>query len=160
MKPTEITKSHVIARYVTPARLRGEEVIGVRVGNVQKELGWTNRTPSVYSTLSSKEFQQEAGVQLIEKRGGPASGGPSTTVEFVYKITVSGAVHGEEAAGELTAAGAPKLLGLMAAYGVLKGAYEAYGGGDAFLRAERAAWGPDPWEKHDLEQVQSAGSDK
>ena len=54
MKPTEQTKMHMISNYVGPARLRGEETFQVRVGNVQKELGWTNRTPSVFSTLLSK----------------------------------------------------------------------------------------------------------
>jgi len=75
MKPTELTKQYVISNYVNPARLKGEKTIQVRVGNLQKELGWTNRTPSVFSTLLSKDFQQEAGVELIEKRGGPPSGG-------------------------------------------------------------------------------------
>jgi hypothetical protein len=65
VKPTEQTKRHVIATYVTPARLRGEKTVQVKVGNVQKELGWTNRTPSVFSTLLTKEFQLEAGVDLI-----------------------------------------------------------------------------------------------
>jgi hypothetical protein len=73
MKPTDQTKQHVIATYVKPARLKGANIVQVRVGAVQKELGWTNRTPSVFSTLSSKEFQREAGVELIEKRGGPSS---------------------------------------------------------------------------------------
>jgi hypothetical protein len=86
MKPTELTKQYVISNYVNPARLKGEKTIQVRVGNLQKELGWTNRTPSVFSTLLSKDFQQEAGVELIEKRGGPPSGGPSTTWQFVFRV--------------------------------------------------------------------------
>jgi hypothetical protein len=69
MKPTDRTKTHVISTYVRPARLRGEKTIQVRIGNVQRELGWTNRTPSVFSTLLSKEFQREAGVELVEKTG-------------------------------------------------------------------------------------------
>jgi len=86
MKPTEQTKQYVISTYVNPARLKGEKTIQLRVGNIQKELGWTNRTPSVFSTLSSKDFQQEAGVKLIEKSGGPPSGGPSTTWQFVFRV--------------------------------------------------------------------------
>src|ERR1035438_4559922 len=118
MKPTEQTKRYVIATYVQPARQKGEKTIQVRVGNIQKELGWTNRTPSVFSTLLSpascwksldnrvgniqkelgwtnrtpsvfstllsRDFQQEAGVELVEKRGGPPSGGPSTTWQLVF----------------------------------------------------------------------------
>src|SRR5208282_5751050 len=86
MKPTDQTKRHVIANYVQPARLRGQTTVQVPVGNVQKELGWTNRTPSVYSTLLSRDFHLQAGVKLIEKRGGPPSGGPSTTWQFLFEV--------------------------------------------------------------------------
>src|SRR5450755_2467589 len=141
MKPTEITKSHVIATYVNPARLRGERTVDVRVGNLQKELGWTNRTPSVYSTLVSKDFQQEAGLELIEKKGGPPSGGPSTTWQFTYRVLP----ENERNAG--AAKVVPNGAGLMELYGILADAYKSLGGGEAYLKAERAAWGPDPWEK-------------
>src|ERR1019366_9992751 len=90
MKPSEQTRAHVISTYVKPARLKGEKTIQVRVGNIQKELGWTNRTPSVFSTLLSRDFQQEAGVELVEKRGGPPSGGPSTTWQFVFRVLDEG----------------------------------------------------------------------
>jgi hypothetical protein len=148
MAPTEKTRKHVIAKYVTPARSRGEEQIQVRVGKVLKELGWTNRTPSVFSTLSSNSFQREAGLELIEKRGGPPSGGPSTTVEFVYRVLYP-------AQGERTAATQPTIpngSGLKALYGILADTFRELGGGEAFLKSERAAWGPDPWEKIEQEK--------
>jgi hypothetical protein len=146
MKPTEQTKRHVIARYVQPARSKGEKTIQVRVGNVQKELGWTNRTPSVFSTLSSREFQQEAGVELIEKIGGPPSGGPSTTVQFLYRV-LEGAE--ESALGAKTAH--PKGIGLLALYGLCAESFKALGGGEEFLRRERD-WGPDAWERYEAEE--------
>jgi hypothetical protein len=148
MKPTDLTKHHVIARYVKPARLNGESVVQVRVGTVQKELGWTNRTPSVFSTLSSREFQREAGIELIERRGGPPSGGPSTTVQFVYRLL-------EEGDRSLSPYSASKPLpngaGLEQLYGILKDAYAEFGGGEAYLKAERN-WGPDAWEKYERQQ--------
>jgi hypothetical protein len=143
MKPTEQTKMHVISTYVKPARLKGEKTICVRVGNVQKELGWTNRTPSVFSTLWSREFQQEAGVELIEKRDGPPSGGPSTTWQFIFRVL------GE---GERTApAGKPPATGggLLALYGICADMYREVGGAEAFIRSERQNFGsitPDPDE--------------
>ena len=146
MKPTEETKRHVISNYVKPARLKGEGTIQVRVGNIQKELGWTNRTPSVFSTLSSKEFQQEAGVELIEKRGGPPSGGPSTTWQFIYRVL------GESEKTTAPAKVAQSGQGLLAMYGILADTYRQLGGGEAFLKAERADWGPDPWEKLAMEE--------
>jgi hypothetical protein len=144
MKPTEQTKRHVIARYVEPAREKGDQSIQVRVGNVQRELGWINRTPSVYSTLASREFQREAGVELIEKIGGPPSGGPSTTVQFVYRIL--------EPIASLASpvAALPSASGLMELYGLCAGTFKALGGGEEFLRRERE-WGPDAWERNEAE---------
>jgi hypothetical protein len=149
MKPTEQTKRHVIAKYVEPARTRGEKSIQVRVGNVQKELGWTNRTPSVYSTLSSKEFQREAGLELMEKIGGPASGGPSTTVQFVYRLAAEVEIEPRQKAT------VPNGEGLMALYGLCKETFKALGGGEEFLRRERE-WGPDAWERYEAEQRENA----
>jgi hypothetical protein len=131
MKPTEVTKKHVIATHVRPARLRGEGSIHLKVGNVQKELGWTNRTPSVFSTLSSKEFQREAGVELIEKKGGPPSGGPSTSVEFIYRVLGPPGASGSSAT---STTGGNSLMDL---YGIGADAFKQLGGGEEYLRRER-----------------------
>jgi hypothetical protein len=147
MRPTDQTKDYVISNYVGPARQRGEKTVEVKVGTVQRELGWTNRTPSVFSTLSSKEFQEEAGVELIEKRGGPPSGGPSTTWQFVYRI-LDGVRPSSKTARATPSSGS----GLLALYGLCADMYREIGGGEAYLKAERD-WGPDPWEKLDAEKA-------
>jgi hypothetical protein len=147
MKPTEQTKLHVISNYVKPARMNGEEIVKVRVGNVLKELGWTNRTPSVYSTLSSEEFRRAAGVELIEKSGGPPSGGPSTTWQFVFRVLDN--QKSEEVS--LRSNRRPSGSGLEKLYGILKDTYTELGGGEAYLKAERN-WGPDAWELYEREQ--------
>lgn len=149
MRPTEETKRHVITSYVRPARLKGANVIQVRVGTVQKELGWTNRTPSVFSTLKSREFQQEAGVELIEKRDGPPSGGPSTTVQFVYRLLDDQSVERLPAHSSTPI---PNGSGLEKLYGILADAYAELGGGEAYLKAERN-WGPDVWERYEKEKT-------
>jgi hypothetical protein len=148
MKPTDQTKEFVIKKYVNPARLNGENVVQVRVGTVQKGLGWTNRAPSVFSTLSSREFQQEAGLELIEKKGGPPSGGPSTTVQFVYRLLKEG---DRPQSPQSISKPSPYGAGLDQLYGILKDAYAELGGGEAYLRAERD-WGPDAWEKYERQQ--------
>ena len=148
MKPTDQTKKHVIATYVKPARVKGEDVVQIRVGAIQKELGWTNRTPSVFSTLSSKEFQQEAGVELIEKRGGPPSGGPSTTVQFVYRVLNEQEVR---QGSESRTKPIPNGAGLEKIYGILTDDFAALGGGEAYLKAERN-WGPDAWERYEKQE--------
>jgi hypothetical protein len=148
MKPTEQTKMHVISNYVRPARLKGEETFQVRVGNIQKELGWTNRSPSVFSTLLSKEFQHEAGVELIEKRGGPPSGGPSTTWLFLFRV-LPGANDPVPFANASSRGG-----GLLALFGICADMYREVGGAEAFIRAEREKFGsiapdlPEPVEEH------------
>lgn len=150
MTPTDIARKHVIEKYVKPARARRDERVQVRVGNVVKELGWTNRTPSVFSTLSSRAFQREAGVELIEKRGGPPSGGPSTTVRFVYRIVDEGEGRETNESAKPTQSG----QGIEKLYGILADAFAKLGGGEAYLKAERD-WGPDPWEKLAAERAKS-----
>jgi hypothetical protein len=135
MKPTEQTKMHVIATYVRPARLRNEKTIQVRVGNVLKELGWTNRTPSVFSTLLSKEFQQEAGLELMEKTGGPASGGPSTTWRFVFRVL------GDPEERSRSTKAPRRADGLLALYGICAGMYRETRGAEAFIRSQRENFG-------------------
>jgi len=135
MKPTELTKQHVIKAYVEPARRRGEAIVQVRIGNIQKELGWTNRTPSVFSTLSSQDFQQEAGLELIEKKGGPPSGGPSTTWLFVYRlISQKGNIPSPTSLSHRSG-------GLMALWGICREMYKSEGGGEAFIRSQRENFG-------------------
>jgi len=156
MRLTDQTKEHVIATYVKPARLKGEKVVQVRVGTVQKELGWTNRTPSVFSTLLSKEFQQEAGLELVERKGGPPSGGPSTTVQFVYRLLKEDDRH---QLSRPVSRSSPNGVGLEKLYGVLKDVYASLGGGEAYLRSERS-WGPDVWEKYEEQQSGRRGNSK
>jgi hypothetical protein len=153
MAPTDITKNHVIRNYIEPARLRGEKTVTVRVGKVLKELGWTNRTPSVFSTLSSQPFQREAGVVLLERKGGPASGGPSTTVQFVYGLNEEGP------AGQIEGPGAgnpPSVTSLLNLYGIFADGYRELGGAEAFMKQERD-WGPDAWERSQSDASHKSG---
>lgn len=131
MKPTEETTQYAIRSYVQPARDRGDDTVNIRVGKLQKELGWTGRTPAVFSTLKSQLFQREAGVELLEKRGGPASGGPSTTVEFVYRVLNISSGTGTPPSGSHNGGG------LMSLYGAGKEVFEQLGGGEAYLNRER-----------------------
>jgi hypothetical protein len=97
--------------------------------------------------LLSKDFQQEAGVELIEKRGGPPSGGPSTTWQFVFRV-VDEADPAPPAARVV-----PNGEGLMALYGLCADTFKALGGGEEYLRRERE-WGPDIWERYETEELE------
>jgi hypothetical protein len=96
-------------------------------------------------------------VELIEKRGGPASGGPSTTVEFVYRIVRP---DEQNQIPNSQTKPVPDGSGLKALFGILAGTFRKLGGGEAFLRAERAAWGPDPWEKLNRERKSKTESQR
>jgi hypothetical protein len=128
MSLSDATKRHVITKYVNPARSRGERSLEVKVGNVVRDLGLANRTPSVFSTLSSRTFQREAGLELLEKRGGPASGGPSTTVHFVYRI-----LREKESSQKMDSEDGD----LMSLYGIGGDVFRELGGGEEYLKRER-----------------------
>jgi hypothetical protein len=128
MSLSDATKRHVITKYVNPARSRGERSLEVKVGNVVRDLGLANRTPSVFSTLLSRTFQREAGLELLEKRGGPASGGPSTTVHFVYRI-----LREKESSQKVNSWGED----LMSLYGIGGDVFRELGGGEEYLKRER-----------------------
>jgi len=103
----------------------------------------------VFSTLSSQTFQKEAGVELVKKLGGPSSGGPSTTVRFVYRVLDDGA------SSTPVEKVVPNGAGLMSLYGICRDTFRQLGGGEAFLKAERN-WGPDAWEKYEAELAKTA----
>jgi hypothetical protein len=131
MRPTDQTKRFAIENYIEPARHRGETQVQIRVGTIIKELGWRNRTPSVYSTLISEEFQRQAGVRLLEKSGGPASGGPSTTWTLRYELQDKSSL-----------AQPPKPEGgLLSFFGSWAAMFQQVGGSEAFLRSLREDFG-------------------
>ena len=130
MRPTDQTKRHVIEKYVEPARTRGENKIRLRVGTVIKELGWRNRTPSVFSTLTSEEFQRQAGIQLVNKSGGPASGGASTSWDLTYRIL------------DDPSPSRPRIkAGLLGLSGICADMYRRVGGAERFIRSLREEFG-------------------
>lgn len=141
MRPTDQTRRHVIENYVQPARSRGEKEIRIRVGTIVKELGWKNRTPSVYSTLTSDEFQRQAGICLVDKSDGPASGGASTTWKLKYRILDDRSTAHAEPRGTL-----------LALSGICADMYRLVGGAETFIRSLREEFGsiaPDSGEVHE-----------
>lgn len=131
MRLTDQTRSLVIENYVQPARKRGERRIRIRVGEVIKQLGWKNRTPSVYSTLTSQEFQRQAGIRLVEKSGGPPSGGASTTWNLTYRI-LDEPSHPQQPRHE---------AGLLGLAGICAAMYREAGGAESFIRSLREDFG-------------------
>lgn len=151
MNASDHVRAYVRTHYITPARKAGLSTVRVRAGEVHKALKWDlRRVPQVCAALSTRKFLESANLELLRKSGPPS--GQSTTVEFTFKLL------DEEKAQTPPRRTAPQTSpvrdgsGLEALYGILAEEFKALGGGEAYLRAERAAWGPDPWEKIAIEE--------
>ena len=124
--PSDIVRDYAIETYVAPARRRGERTFSVNVGAVHKALHLGNRVPLVCTALESQKFQKKNHLRLISKNGPPS--GQSTTVTYTYEFIDSGSQESDrqDAWDRLR--------------GALKDVFAAYGGGEAYLRAERASF--------------------
>lgn len=94
-------------------------------------MGLRDRMPNVCSALGSKEFLEMNGLTLVKREGPPS--GKSSTVRFTYAfrrdLKADEAKRAEESAWD----------SFLALRGTAKGMFEGYGGGEAFLKRERAA---------------------
>ena len=122
----EEVQRHVLTAYVGPAKLRGEDTVRIKAGDVHRDLHWVNRVPSVCTTLGSKKFQRETGLKLIEKEGPPS--GMGTRAVFTYKLSSS---------GQASEPAKPRKNLLEALYGTQADVYRQLGGGEKFIRSER-----------------------
>jgi hypothetical protein len=91
-------------------------------------LALNNRVPLVCAALGSKKFLTEHGLRIVSKTGPPS--GQSTTVTFTYEI-----VGKRQDDVELSRQEAWNRL-----RGSMKDIFAEYGGGEAYLRAERASF--------------------
>jgi hypothetical protein len=123
---SEIVRDHAVKAYVAPARQRGEKTFSVNVGTVHKALRLANRVPLVCTALESQKFQKRNGLRLISKSGPPS--GQSTTVTYTYEL-----VDKEKPTGKLDPQDAWNRL-----RGALKDVFAELGGGENYLRNERA----------------------
>ena len=110
---------------VIPARRRQEKTFAINVGQVQKGVGLRNRASLVCQALKSEKFLRAHSLKLISETGPPS--GQSTTVVYTYEFIDP---------AENSAPEDPWLK----LHGIAKDVFAALGGGEAFLRQERAAF--------------------
>jgi len=133
---SDLVRQHAVEIYLQKARRRGNRTFSVNVGAVHKALGLNNRVPLVCAALTSKKFLTRNGLKLISKTGPPS--GQSTTVTYTYEFV------GPESKDPAS------LDPWLKARGIAKDIFAALGGGEAYLRAERANFygpGKDPTEE-------------
>lgn len=119
-------------RYVQPRRAVGASTFSIAVSDISKDLAREqfppNHTPQVCSALRSKKLLKAEGLEL-ERVDGPPSG-QSTTVVFHYRF-VQPPSDSQTAVSSVGPAALERLRGIM------KGAFDEDGGGEAFLRSLR-----------------------
>jgi len=130
---SDAVRRHAYEKYISVARRRREKIVSINVGEVHRALALNNRVPLVCAALGSKKFLTEHGLRILSKTGPPS--GQSTTVTFTYEVVRSESQRptAEEAWQSLR--------------GIAKDIYASFGGGEAYLRQERANFygpGQDP----------------
>jgi hypothetical protein len=123
---SDAVRRHAYERYISAARRRKQKTVAINVGEVHRALALNNRVPLVCAALGSKKFLTEHGLRIVSKAGPPS--GQSTTVTFTYEI-----VEGKDKAAE-------GIEAFMALRGIGKEIFASLGGGESYLRRERAAF--------------------
>lgn len=132
MALNEEVQEYVRKAYVNPARQRGETLVRIKAGDVHRSLHWSNRVPSVCTTLASQKFQRETGLKLVSKEGPPS--GYGTRAVFTYNLSPADSTSSRHDSSDQGGRQRPSLEAL---YGVLSEVFRELGGGEKFLREER-----------------------
>ena len=122
MSNADKIRLHGRKRYVLSARNRGDRRFSIQVGDVVRELGLIDRVPAVCSALKTSKFLKENNLRVVETTA-PKSG-QSTTVVYTYEFIDKQQPFKEADPLELL-------------WGSMKDIFAEYGGGEAYLRAER-----------------------
>ena len=134
---SDLIRGHAAKAYVAAARRRGDKKFSINAGAVHKNLELDNLVPSVCNALKSEKFLRQNRLRLVSRTGPPS--GKSTSVTYTYEF-----IDDEQPApGAHSGSGSTpqsKQDAWNRLRGALKDVYAAYGGGEAYLRAERASF--------------------
>jgi len=133
---SDLVRKHAFNVYLSPARRSGDKTFSINVGTVHRALALNNRVPLVCAALASKKFLTENHLRLISRTGPPS--GQSTTVTFTYQIVKP---ESQKPTADET---------WQSLRGIAKDIYASFGGGEAYLRQERANFygpGQDPLKR-------------
>jgi hypothetical protein len=125
MTNADLIRLHAKEKYVAPARQRQEKRFSIRTGDVVWDLKLNGRAPAICSALKTREFLDENVLRLVSRTGPPS--GQSTTVTYTYEF-----VSKEKKTKEDRQNAWKRLRG------ALKDVFAELGGGENYLRNERA----------------------
>jgi hypothetical protein len=134
-QPSDVIRRHAYEKYISTAQNRRDRLVSINAGDVHRALALNNRIPLVCAALGSKKFLAEYGLRIIGKTGPPS--GQSTTVTFTYEFMDGERKESKEA----------RMEAWFKLRGIAKDIFASLGGGEAYLREERAnfyAPGKDP----------------
>jgi hypothetical protein len=127
---SDLVREFARKTYLDPARHRRERTVTINVGQVQNGVGLRNRVSLVCQALKSEKFLRAHRLNLISETGPPS--GQSTTVTYTYEFV------GEDKDGS-----APSRQDAWNRLrGALKDVFAELGGGENYLRSERANFYP------------------
>jgi len=126
MTKADVIRLHGREKYVAPARQRQEKRFSIRTGDVLRDLKLNGRVPAICSALKTREFLEENALRLVSKTGPPS--GQSTTVTYTYEFVDK----------ERDNKGGDRQDAWNRLRGALKDVFAELGGGENYLRNERA----------------------
>ena len=121
----DLIRDYARRTYVETARRQGLKRFLIKVGEVNKALRLHNRVPLVCSALKSEKFLEGNALRLVERTGPPS--GMSTTVVYTYEF-----LNGSDAL--------VRPHPLLALRGIARELFQSLGGGESFIRSERASF--------------------
>lgn len=135
---SDLVREQASQNHVQTARRKGLDRFSINAGDIQRETKLQNRIPLVCMALKSKKFLQANGIRLISESGPPS--GLSTTVTYTYEFVDGKNSAAPRAPGGSGSAPQSRQAAWEKLRGALKDVFAEYGGGEAYLRAERASF--------------------
>lgn len=135
---SDLVREQARRSYVQSARRQGLSRFSINAGDVQRDTKLRNRTPLICMALKSKKFLRTNGLRLVSESGPPS--GLSTTVTYTYEFVDRGNSAGTRSPNGPGGTPQSRQAAWEKLRGALKDVFAEYGGGEAYLRTERASF--------------------
>ena len=69
MRQADTIREFACRRYIEPARIAGEKLVTIRMGDVHSAMGLKNKLPAVCSAIQASKFHMDCRVTLVDQDG-------------------------------------------------------------------------------------------